>query len=299
MNGSIDDLVIFTKVAELLSFARASEELNVPTSLVSRRIATLEASLSIKLLNRTTRRVSLTEEGSRLYEEIAPKIEDTQKAVSELLSLKGTPQGILKVTTPVELGQYLVRNCMPGFFETYPAIALHWDFTSERRDPVKQGVDVIIRAGRPQTESLIIRTLKETKFYAFKSPNLKINTKNLTSEEISNLPWVLFSTEILGKSQRTIQYKDKGHVHKIDLKKINFQANNLSAVKSAVEQGVGIGLLPDFIFKEEIENKKIVKIFESYQWEPSVEFVIAYPENRYVLPKLRVFIDWVVEHFSL
>lgn len=299
MNGSIDDIVIFTKVAESLSFAKAGQELNVPTSLVSRRISGLEATLGIKLLNRTTRRVSLTEEGRRLFDEVASKIEDTQKAVRELLSLKGAPQGVLKITAPVELGQYLIKYCMPGFFEAYPAISLQWDLTSEKRDPVKQGIDVIIRAGRPDTDSLIIRKLKETRFCAFKSPELKIKTKNLSSDEIANLPWAMFSNDMTGRPQRTVKYKQDGHNQKIDLKKINFQANNLSAVKYAIEQGYGVGLLPEFIFKDDIKTGKIVKVFEEYEWEPFVEFVIGYPENRYVLPKLRVFIDWLVDHFSL
>lgn len=171
----------------------------LPSSVVSRRISTLEASLGIKLLNRTTRSVSLTGEGKVLYDEIVPKIEGTYRAIKELLSLKGAPQGVLKISTPVDLGTFLLKNCVPGFLERYPQISLQWDFSTEKKNLNLSGIDLWIGVGKPKTESLIVRKITETRLYAFKSPDFKLKSKNLGVQEISDLPWVLFTDEVLGK----------------------------------------------------------------------------------------------------
>ena len=141
--------------------------------------------------------------------------------------------------------------------------------------------------------------MTETRLCAFKSPKLQMNTKKMGIEEISEIPWILFTDDVLGNSKRTLhcQFKDQNLL--LSLKNIRSRANNLEAIKTFIEQGLGVGLLPEYMFVDDIKAKKIEKVFNLFNWDDPKEIILAYPENRYVSPKLRVFIDWITKHFTI
>jgi DNA-binding transcriptional LysR family regulator len=295
--NDLEDLRLFAKVAELKSFVRAAHELRLQTSLLSRRVARLEASLGVRLLQRTTRNVSLTQEGETFYQEIHRSLEHLDHAVDALLSTRTEPRGIVRVSSPVETGQYLAEKVLPGFFKAYPEIELEWDFFANQRSPLDPGLDLLIRVSKPEEKTVISRKIGSVRYAAFVSPSLKIKRKP-SIKELEELPWVIYSPELFYDTSRpVIRVSLGGKSHEIRPQKFPFRGNNLTAVKHMIIQGGGIGLLTPLVAQTEVKRGTLEPVLPEAEWGEELEFYAIYPSREYLAPKVRVLVDWLAQHF--
>jgi DNA-binding transcriptional LysR family regulator len=295
----LDDIRLFVKVAEQKSFVKAANELRIQTSLLSRRIARLEGTLGVRLLQRTTRRVSLTEEGSRFLAETTRGLDQLHSAVDSLNSLHGAPKGKVRVASPIELGQLIVETVMEGFFLKYPDIQIEWDFINYTKNIVESGTDLVLRPGRSQEQSLIEKKIGTITRSLFRSPKLNITvSKNPDLEELESLPWLVYTRGALDSQRVKFPLIVNGKLLEIRPKNVRFRTNSLVALRHAVVQGIGIGLLPPPISNPDVARGALVAIRQKTILCDKMDFYACYPSREYLSPKVRVLVDWLAEEFS-
>jgi DNA-binding transcriptional LysR family regulator len=294
----LDDIRLFVKVAELKSFVRAATELRIQNSLLSRRVARLEASLGVRLLQRTTRRVSLTQEGAQFLAETLRGLEQIHSAVDSLNSIHGVPKGKVRVSSGIEIGQYLVENLLPKFFDKYPEIQVEWELFSGNRNLIESGIDLAIRVGHSGEQSLIEKKIGSLSFQLFRSPKVSLNlSKKPTIEELEKLPWLIFSRDRFDIQRVKVSlWVGKSEVE-IHPKNIRFRTNSLLSIRHTIINGQGIGLLPGPISDPEVATGRLVPILPNYLQGSTVDFYAVYPSKEYLAPKVRVLIDWLVGSF--
>lgn len=167
----LDDALIFTRVVECHSFTQAAQGLGMQKSTVSRRIALLEERLGVRLLNRTTRKLRLTEVGQAYYERCRQIMLDFAEAEQAVMQLQLAPAGLLRISAPIEFGQLFLGRVLGEFMRQYPQITAEVELTSRRVDPVEEGVDIAILVGQPQDSTLIARKVYETSRGLYASPD--------------------------------------------------------------------------------------------------------------------------------
>jgi len=295
----LDDIRLFVKVAELKSFVRAATELRIQTSLLSRRVARLESTLGVRLLQRTTRRVSLTEEGARFLVETTRGLEQLHTAVDSLNSLHGAPKGKVRVASSIDIGQFLVEKAMANFFPKYPEIQIEWDLLGANKHLVENGIDLSIRVGRSQEQqSLIEKKIGSLESRVYRSPGFWLKlSKKPTIDELEQLPWLIFTRGPLDSQRVKLKLRLNKQEVEIHPKKIPFRTNSLLSVRHALVQGQGIGLLPSPISDPEIAIGRLVPVLPNYIDAPPIDVYAVYPTKEYLAPKVRALIDWLSENF--
>jgi DNA-binding transcriptional LysR family regulator len=294
----LDDIRLFVKVAELKSFVKAATELRIQTSLLSRRIIRLEAALGVRLLQRTTRHVSLTEEGSQFLRETSSGLEQLNSAVDSLNSVHGEAKGRVRVSSPVDMGQYLMANVMPGFFSVYPGIQLEWDMYSHEKNLVEGGIDLSIRPFASDEMTLIEKKLGTIHFQLYRSSKFEIKIpKKITPEDLGKLPWVVFTPGPLEGKRINLKLKMGGQEKEIAAKNIRFRTNSLASVRDAVMQGLGIGLIVAPVADPEVAKGNLVPVRPEYISGYHVDFYAVYPSREYLTPKVRALLDWMSAKF--
>jgi DNA-binding transcriptional LysR family regulator len=294
----LDDIRLFVKVAERKSFVKAAEDLRLQTSLLSRRIARLEASLGVRLLQRTTRSVSLTEEGERFLFDSAKGIDQLKSAVDSLNSLHGIPRGKVKISSPIEIGQLIIETVMPGFFKKYPEIIVDWDFLSSSRSIVESGVDLVIRAEKPEELTTTSKKLGRVALQLYRGPDFFVSLpKTPTLEHLENLPWLIYHRGPLDSPRAKIKFFLDGVECEIIPKNIRFRTNSLVSIRHLIQQGLGVGFLPLPIAGPEVALGKLVPLLPKSVRQPGVDFYATYPSRQYLSPKTRALIDWLSERF--
>lgn len=296
MKVDYESIKYFNKVAEKLSFIQAANELNIQKSLLSRRIAELEKQLGVRLFQRTTRKVALTEEGQAFFQEICDGVHIFDQAIESVQSTQSTPHGTVRISTPVELGLYLLEHVMPGFLEAYPLVKIEWDFSPEKRNLLQNRLDLVIRAGRPSEDSLVIRKLGNVAFRAFISPGLKIpELENCTVNAIEKLPWIIFephNKKIIGNK---IPIRKEGREYEFSPNNTaSYRVNNLTAVKTLIMQGHGVGFLPRFIFENEVKEGTIKELVPKIELQIDSDLFLVYPSKSYISPKTKVLSEWIL-----
>ena len=289
----LDDIRLFVKVAELKSFVRAASDLRIQNSLLSRRVARLEAALGVRLLHRTTRKVSLTEEGALFLSETSLGLGQLNAAVDSLNSLHGAARGTIRVSSPIEIGQYLVSHLMPGFLAAYPDIQVEWDMISFDRNILENGFDVAIRVGRSHEQSIVEKKLGTLPVFALRSPKLKLDIKRKPSiEEIESLPWLHFDRGPISTQRQKMDVVVDGALKEIHPRHVRFRTNTLTSIRDMIVAGLGVGFLPWPLAEPELAEGRIVPLLPDYLTLPDVTFHAVYPSREYLAPKVRVFLDW-------
>ena len=171
----LNAVLVFLKVAELGGFVAAARSLDLPKSTVSLKVNELEQRLGVRLLHRTTRKVSLTEEGQLYAENCLPLLDALQDASDAIASLPGSPRGVLRVTAPVMFVHLFLGTRLPEFLRTYPELKVVLNATNERRDVVKEGYDLAIRVGHLEDSTLMMKRLSIDRAKLFASPRLSPN----------------------------------------------------------------------------------------------------------------------------
>ena len=292
---SVAGMRILVRVVESGSFSAAARRLGVAPSSVSRQINELEEDLGARLFARTTRKLNLTEAGQLYYERASNILIDVDEAKLALSQL-GSPSGILRVTAPSGMGRELVASAVPAFLDQYPAIKMVLSMTDQILDIVDAGIDVAIRVGRLQDSSFKARKIGESKRVVCASPEyLKKAGIPRTPADLEQHNCITWRDH---PGHNTWAFRGPDGVSKVRVSG-NFFAKSADALVAASVAGLGLSLLPDWNMGTELRQQQLCAVLTDYEASPAASPIYAvHAHQRHVPPKIRVFIDFLVETFA-
>jgi DNA-binding transcriptional LysR family regulator len=289
---NLNDILAFVRTAETLSFVAAARKLNVSASAIGKTIARLEHALGVRLFNRTTRRVTLTDEGRLFHERCHAILEDLREAEAMLSNAAQTPRGRLSVSLPV-IGYRFLLPVLPAFNARYPEVELDFDFNDRLVDIVEGGFDAVIRSGVLTDSSLMSRRLGPFCFVLCASPDYVARFgQPCTLAELPGHACIRYRFPTTGKLQPWTIAEDGTEPPNL---RTAMTCNNMEALRGAVIAGFGIGFVPDFLVRDALASGTLVTVLDAHPIAPG-QFSILWPSSRQLSPKLRVFVDFMCEH---
>lgn len=289
----LQELSAFVKVVQTGSFTRAADSLGTQKAQLSRSISQLETKLGVRLLERTTRSLSLTEVGREMFERavgILGAVDDAQRAAQKT---QAEPRGTLKLTCGVEFGMISVSRWIAEYLQRYSLVQVQADFTGRLVDLVHEGFDLAIRVGNLPDSSLAARKLGDLQYGLFASPDyLARRGVPVSPAELVNHDRLAFSG---GVQPQFWRLSDGLEEVKVDVAP-RLRINNSFAVRDAVEVGLGIAQLPLVVVQSQLERGSLVPVLPGWI-PPSVPVHALFPSARYLTPKVRAFIDHAAQAF--
>lgn len=287
----------FIRVVEAGTFTSAAESLRMPKPTVTKLIQSLETHVSTKLLNRTTRRVTVTPDGAAYYERALRLITELEELDGSMALSRINPKGRLRVDVGTSLAILVIIPALASFYERYPEIQIDLGVTDRPVDLVGENVDCVIRGGNLSDQSLIARRIAEMNFITCAAPSYlqKHGEPQHPSDLQSGHNVVNFFHPRSGRPLPPDFVLDNQRVE-IDA---NYQiaVNDSLAYVTAGIEGLGIVQAPFFMLHKELESGRLVRILKDWRSEP-VSVYVVYPPNRHLSNKLRVFVDWVADLFA-
>lgn len=295
----LSTLQTFLAVVRQGSFAAVARDLHVDPSSVSRAIASLEKELGIRLFQRTTRQLSLTESGAIYYERMEPIVEDMEQAISAATELSSQPRGTLRVTASVAFGLSCIVPLLPEFEAAYPELSLDLVLSDAVLDLVGDRIDVAIRLGVLSDSSAIAHRLMKTRYLVCASPDYVAKhgwlrkPEDLAKRNCLRFPLPGFRS----------QWQFKGEDGNVEVVAVQgkMTISNAIALKNCVLASMGISLLPDWLVRFEIESGALLDLFPGYEvaansFNTAAWFV--YPSNRYLPLKVKVFTTFLKQRLE-
>jgi DNA-binding transcriptional LysR family regulator len=293
----LNDMVYFAEVAERGGFAAAGRALGLPKSRLSRRVADLEAQLGVRLLQRTTRKLSLTEAGE-LYLRHCVAMRDEALAAGEAVSqMQSEPRGTLRISCPVTLAQGTLGYLVPQYLAQYPHVKLDLRVTNRPVDLVEEGIDIALRV-RPTLDdsgSLVVKQLGASCSYLLASPELlRRQGAPATPEDLKKLDTVAMSAadgrstwELIGPQgqEYVLQHQPR------------YVADDLQTLKLAMLAGTGMSFLPGMLSQAEQQAKLLVQVLPGWTLRPGMLHAV-FPSRRGQVPAVRSFLDFLGEHLK-
>ena len=289
---SVDAIAVFVKVVEAGSFSTAARRLGIPKTTVSAKVAGLEKRLGVRLIQRTTRKLRMTEAGEKYFHHCAIATREVELGEAALQSAKEKPYGVLRVTAPVDFGRAVLPRIVRAYTAKYPDVSVELIVTNRIVDAVEEGVDLAIRwAGSLKDSSLIARRFIETRSNLWASPKYMKALGNPTHpRELDNAAFVAhpaLKTVILTNGKSDFELQLSGRV----------SSDDLEVITALIVLGQGIAWLPDFLVGDAVEAGKLVPVLS--QWRPKKQqlwtYYFVYAGRRYALPKVEGFIQTALE----
>lgn len=282
---------VFVRVVDTASFTRTAEQMLLPKATVSSLIQQLEARLGVRLLNRTTRRVSVTVDGAAYYERcvrILGEIDDTEQAVA---GTGATLQGRLRVDVGATFGRRILVPALPDFFQRYPEIRLDVGCSDRPVDLFEEGVDCVVRGGSPRDDSLVAEAVGELDLLYCASPDyLARRGTPLHPRAMLNHEIVRYFSTRFGAIELWNFNRDGERIElKLDGR---FGVNDSEAYLEAGLAGLGIIEMTTFMAGEPLRQGQLVRLLPEWRPDP-IAIHVMYPPSRRLSAKVRVFVDWV------
>jgi LysR family transcriptional regulator, regulator for bpeEF and oprC len=294
--NKLQAMEVFVRVVETGGLTHAADSLQMPKATATTLIQQLEAALGVKLLNRTTRKVSVTTDGAAYYQRclsILAQIRETEESVTQH---HAAPRGRLRVDVPTLMARLVIMPALPAFFARYPDINLQLGCSERRADLIEEGIDCAVWSGELEDSTLIARRVGQLYFATCAAPaylaahgqphhpdelpaHRCINHFSPRSGKIFD--WVF------AKNGVRIQTSLRGHI----------ALDDENCYVAAAEAGLGIAQIPAFVVKDAMERGSLELVLGDWFAEPA-PLNIVYPENRHLSSKIRVFVDWIAELFS-
>ncbi|WP_372164438.1 LysR family transcriptional regulator [Xanthomonas euvesicatoria] len=288
---TLDAMRVFAAVAERSGFSAAADALDRSTASVTRQIAALEQRLDTRLLNRTTRRVSLTSAGSAYYQRCRQLLADLDDLEATIGAQALEPAGVLRVNAPVSYGIERLGALLPGFRARYPQVELDLSLSDRLVDMVEEGFDVAIRITRQPAPMLIARQLGKVRILACASPAYlaRAGTPRHPSD-LAGHECLLYHYSPSGDEVRF-----QGPEGDIDVRlRGGLRANNGHVLNAAALAGQGIVMQPDFLAEPHLAAGRLVRILPDYALDEIGIFAV-YTSRSHLAPKVRSFIDYLIE----
>jgi DNA-binding transcriptional LysR family regulator len=288
-------LRVFAQVVESGGFSRAAERLGLSTTAVSRQVAELEAHLQTRLLNRTTRRLSLTESGQALYGRAVQLLQDLDEAEQEVSQAAATPRGTIRLTTSITFGARHVAPAIAGFLARHPAVKFDVQLSDRIVDIVEEGFDLAIRIGGPGSENLVARKLGETRLVACAAPEY-LARRGTPATPADLARHNCFSYEYASPRGQWRFRGPDGREHAVRIGgTVHSNSGDLNAALAA--RGAGIAFEPDFIVDQEVRAGRLVALLADYAPAPSPIYAV-YPTRKHLSAKVRLFVAYLAERFA-
>ena len=281
----------FVVVVEQGSFARAADRLDQSVSSVSRQIADLEAHLDARLLNRTTRRLSLTEAGRDFHERSVQLLADLDEAEQAAGGVGAAPRGTLKLTAPITYGVRVLAPRLASFTARYPDVRLDIELSDRAVDLVDEGFDLAVRIGAIRNPNLVARRVGETRLVCCASPAyLAAHGTPATPADLARHACLTYEYAPVRSQWRFVDANGAEQIAKVAGP---MHGNNGEMLAALAAQGAGVTLEPDFIVEPLIASGRLVPILVGYE-VPPIPVHAAYPSRRHLSAKVRAFIDHLV-----
>ncbi|AKU95701.1 Transcriptional regulator, LysR family [Labilithrix luteola] len=288
----LNEILVFARVVQAGSFIAASAQLGMPKSTVSRKVSDLETRLNARLLQRTTRKLSLTDVGRTYYDycaRIVGEVEDAERAVS---SLQDKPRGPLRVTAGPNVS--FLTPILSDYLKRHPEVRLELVTTTRAVDLVEERFDLGIRAGTLADSTLVARTLGRVGWFLVATPAyLKKRGRPRSPEELARHDFVFFGAGLEGVGPRL--EKDGRTVHVALSPRLS--ATDMDVVHGVAAAGLGIALLPAFQCVEELRDGRLARVLPDWN-APSVQVHVVYPSTRHVSPKVKTFVEHLLARMS-
>ncbi|MHB1218969.1 MAG: LysR family transcriptional regulator [Alphaproteobacteria bacterium] len=291
---SLSGMAVFAKVVEARSFTAAAAELGMSKSAVSKQISRLEDRLGARLLNRTTRRLSLTETGAAFYDRCARVVAEAQEAELAVTNLQSEPRGTLRVNAPMSFGHLHIAPAIPDFLTRYPEVRVDMTMNDRFVDLIDEGFDVAIRIARLTDSSLIARRLAPDRRVLCGAPAYFAKRgeprtpDDLAAHNCLSYAYVSDTDQwqfIDGEGTRAVSVRG------------NLRANNGDAIRQALLAGLGVAVLPAFIVGPDVQAGRLREVLSDYLPNRASVYAV-YPHSRHLSAKVRVFVDFLADRFG-
>ena len=290
----ISDIAAFVQVVEQGSFTAAAEALELSKAAVSKYVSRLEERLGARLLNRTTRRLTLTEAGQALFDRASIAIADLDAAESDVIELTGSPRGRLRVSAPSHFGEVFLAPLFAEFRQRFPDIELDLDLDNRLVDLVEEGFDVAIRISQLEASSLVARKLTDVRVVTAASPAyLEKHGRPASPMELREHECLLY-----GLDRTPGEWRFRRGLDRLISVRIHggFRCNNDGALKRAALDGLGILRFPEIFIEQELREGRLVAILEEFEMS-KLSLSAVFPTRHNLPPKVRVFVDFLAEQF--
>lgn len=287
----LNTLVIFEKIAKTGGFSAAASELRISKASASQKIKQLEEDLGVRLFERSTRRVRLTHDGRLFEQNLAPLLENLREIQASARGAVSEPKGRIRMSSPFDVGLYLIRHVIPSFRTLYPEIQIEMDYSQRFVDFGSEDFDLAIRATRRRLADsdliatpLSTTTLRLYRSRSFKNASIKA-PKDLAGEHLLTLHGAVNSIRC---KKNTCKLQPRSPL----------TVSDMLAVKEAVLSGLGIGLLPDFLVQEEFNLGLLEHVLPDWEGD-QIQFYAIYPSRIFSPKRIKLFIDYLKDGFML
>ena len=294
----LQSMRVFARVVETGSFTRAAASLELPKGTVTKMVQHLEGRLKVKLLNRTTRRVTVTPDGAAYYERASRLLNDLDDIEASMTNAQASPSGRLRVDVGSSVASLIVIPALPGFYERYPDIQLDLGVSDLPVNLISENVDCVIRGGELTDQSLVARRIANLPLVTVASPAyLKKHgtpAHPLDIEQGRHTTVAFFSART-GRFYPEMFHKDGEEIEVVG--RYSVSVNDSNAHTAALRAGLGISQTALFAVKGMLASGELVEVLPEWG-RPSVPIHVVYPPNRHLSAKVRAFVDWAAELFG-
>jgi len=298
-----DGVSEFVYVAEYESFTRAAKELGISTAQVSRQVSAIEKRLKIKLLHRTTRKVSLTEEGRVFYQHCRGVLDGLDAAEQAVNNLQSKPQGKIKLTAPVTYGEQQLLPLVNDFMVQYSDIKVTAFLSNQTIDLIDGGYDLAIRIGKLSDSTMMAKKLSHRTNFVCAAPAYL--DKYGTPHSLNDLSqhncllgtrdyWHFIDTDQIDADPQTNNSVGKERNLRVSG---NIQYNSGHSLVDAALKGLGIVQLPDYYVQKYLASGELISLLDNYR-EPEESIWAIYPYNRHLSPRIRLLVDYLAERLA-
>jgi len=281
-------LKVFRDVVEAGSFVAAAKRLRLSPAAVTKHVAHLEASLGARLLNRTSRQVSLTEAGAVYFDQCRDALDTLAAAEAVIGGGADAPRGILKVTAPVWCANPFFARIMAGYRARYPDVVVDLRLENRKVDLVAEGYDLALRATREPSPTLIVKPLTDVQFYLVATPSYLGQVRRPRSlADLSKYPLILPAHT----SFEALEFDGPNGLSRVK-PQASFMTDNTTMDYHAMHAGLGIAFLPEWLVRDDLASGRVERVLPEYV-PTRVPMYAAYTSRRYLTPKVRSFIDFL------
>lgn len=292
---SLTDIAVFVQVVQSGSFTAAAKRLSLSKSVVSKYVTRLEKRVGARLLNRTTRRLSVTEAGRAFYERSRRGLLEIEEAEAEVSRLQGEPRGTLRVNAPMSFGILHIAPAVPEFLRRYPELSVDMHLDDRKVDVIEEGFDVSVRISDLPDSSLIARRVGPCRHAIVASPEyLKRHGTPRTPNELRDHNVITYQYQ---ESALEWHFQAAGETPIFVPVSGSIQMTNSLALREAVLNGAGITRTPTFVVGRDLQDGTLQAVLTNYE-TLEVSIYVVFPQRQLLAPKVRAFADFMIEHIS-
>lgn len=284
-------LKVFSTVASTKSFTAAADQIGISAAMASKHVQSIESRVGARLLNRTSRKVSLTEAGEKYLVRVRPLLEGLEEAENLIKESTTAPKGTLKLSLPVWMSNPPFAKLISQYQSQYPEVSLNIDFSGKEVNLVEDSYDLALRAGEVKVEGLIARKIGVVEFSMVASPSFlnkrnKINSIN----DLENIPFLAYSRVVAGNR---LKKRDEISAWDFRFNPIIQSENEVFLLLLALE-GTGVSILPNWLIEEHLQQQELIALLPELI-NLKVPLHALYPDRNYLPAKTRSFIDFLIE----